>query len=175
MNPARIETVHWAYPGSPVAARDARRRLAAQLQTWQVNAADAEPDVRRRSCQLPGLSVRQRRVTEQLRHPRTTVRTQARTQAAAICIRDRRAWLSSWKACAGYPGHVSAERDELRELVERLPDEEVPAVLSVARRHLGDPSGRAWPPAFFGAGRAGRTDVAERAEELLDEGFGQLA
>jgi hypothetical protein len=45
MNPARIETVHWAYPGSPVAARDARRRLAAQLQTWQVNAADAEPDV----------------------------------------------------------------------------------------------------------------------------------
>ena len=87
----------------------------------------------------------------------------------------RRAWLSSWKACAGYPGHVSAERDELRELVERLPDEEVPAVLSVARRHLGDPSGRAWPPAFFGAGRAGRTDVAERAEELLDEGFGQLA
>ena len=42
MNPARIETVHWAYPGSPVAARDARRRLAAQLQTWQVNAADAE-------------------------------------------------------------------------------------------------------------------------------------
>jgi hypothetical protein len=30
-------------------------------------------------------------------------------------------------------------------------------------------------PAFFGAGRAGRTDVAERAEELLDEGFGQLA
>lgn len=72
-------------------------------------------------------------------------------------------------------GYMSAERDELRELVERLPDEEVPAVLSVARRHLGDPSGRTWPPAFFGSGRAGRADVAERAEELLDEGFGQPA
>lgn len=86
-----------------------------------------------------------------------------------------RAWLSSRTARAGYAEHVSAERDELRELVERLPDEEVPAVLSVARRHLGDPSGRAWPPAFFGSGRAERTDVAERAEELLDEGFGQPA
>jgi hypothetical protein len=29
---------------------------------------------------------------------------------------------------------------------------------------------RASPPAFFGAGRADRSDVAERAEELLDEG-----
>jgi hypothetical protein len=86
-----------------------------------------------------------------------------------------RAWPSRWKAYAGYPEDVSAERDELRELVERLPDEEVPAVLSAARRHLGDPSGRAWPPAFFGSGRVGRTDVAERAEELLEEGFGQPA
>jgi hypothetical protein len=70
---------------------------------------------------------------------------------------------------------VSAERDELRELVEHLPDEQVPAVLSVARSYLSDRPGRAWPPAFFGSGRAGRTDVAERAEELLDEGFGQPA
>jgi hypothetical protein len=70
---------------------------------------------------------------------------------------------------------VSAERDELRALVDRLPEEQVPAVLSAARRHLANASGRAWPPAFFGSGRAGRTDVAERAEELLDEGFGQPA
>jgi len=70
---------------------------------------------------------------------------------------------------------VSAERDELRELVERLPEEQVPAVLSEARRHLTDPDQRPWPPAFFGAGRAGRGDVAERSEELLDEGFGRSA
>jgi two-component sensor histidine kinase len=43
MNPTGIDTVRWAYPGSPVAAREARRRLAAQLQTWQVNMPDSEP------------------------------------------------------------------------------------------------------------------------------------
>lgn len=68
---------------------------------------------------------------------------------------------------------MSAERDELRELVERLPDEQVPAVLSEARRHLTKAPRGSWPPAFFAAGRAGRGDVAARAEELLDEGFGR--
>ncbi|GAA1275851.1 hypothetical protein GCM10009609_43580 [Pseudonocardia aurantiaca] len=66
---------------------------------------------------------------------------------------------------------MSAERDELRELVERLPDEQVPAVLAEARRHLTSASDRPWPPAFFGAGRAGRSDVAARSEELLDAGL----
>jgi hypothetical protein len=70
---------------------------------------------------------------------------------------------------------MSAERDELRELVERLPDEQVPAVLAEARRHLHSAPDRSWPPAFFGAGRARRGDVAARAEELLDEGFGRPA
>jgi hypothetical protein len=70
---------------------------------------------------------------------------------------------------------MSAERDELRELVERLPDEQVPAVLAAARRHLQSAPERAWPPAFFGAGRARRTDTAARSEELLDEGFGRPA
>jgi hypothetical protein len=70
---------------------------------------------------------------------------------------------------------VSAERDELRELVERLPEEQVPVALSEVRRRLAQTRKRTWPPAFFGAGRAGRSDVAERAEELLDEGFGHSA
>jgi hypothetical protein len=70
---------------------------------------------------------------------------------------------------------MSAERDELRDLVERLPDDEVPAVLAEARRHLRSASDRTWPPAFFGAGRARRSDVAARAEELLGEGFGRPA
>jgi hypothetical protein len=70
---------------------------------------------------------------------------------------------------------VSAERDELRELVEHLPEEQVSAALSAVRRSVGASSERSWPPAFFGAGQAGRGDVAERAEDLLDEGFGRPA
>lgn len=70
---------------------------------------------------------------------------------------------------------MSAERDELRELVERLHDEQVLAVLTEARRHLTSASERPWPPAFFAAGRASRSDVAARSEELLDEGFGRPA
>jgi hypothetical protein len=70
---------------------------------------------------------------------------------------------------------MSAERDELRELVEQLADEEVPAALADLRRRLRSAGDRAWPPAFFGAGRAGRSDVAARSEEILGEGFGRPA
>ena len=76
---------------------------------------------------------------------------------------------------AGTVLRVSAERDELRELVEHLREEQVSAVLSEARRHLAAVSSRPWPPAFFGASRAGRSDVAELAEELLGDGFGHSA
>ena len=71
--------------------------------------------------------------------------------------------------------HVSAERDELRQPVECLLEDRIPAVLSEARRHLAEASSRSWPLAFFGAGSAGRGDVAERVEALLDEGFGRSA
>ena len=70
---------------------------------------------------------------------------------------------------------VSAERDELRQLVERLPDEQVPAVLAEVRHHLEPVASRPWPPAFFGAGRGSRPDVAARVDEILDEGFGRSA
>lgn len=70
---------------------------------------------------------------------------------------------------------MSAEREELRQLVERLPDEEVPAVLVEVRRRVVPAVERSWPPAFFGAGRAGRGDVAGRVEEILSEGFGRQA
>lgn len=70
---------------------------------------------------------------------------------------------------------MSAERDELRELVDRLPDEQVRAVLAEARRRLGGARERSWPPSFFGAGRASRSNVAARSEELLGEGFGRQA
>jgi hypothetical protein len=70
---------------------------------------------------------------------------------------------------------MSSERDELRRLVEGLPEEEVPAVLAEVRRHIVPVAARPWPPAFFGAGRGTRSDVAARAEEILDEGFGRPA
>ncbi len=69
---------------------------------------------------------------------------------------------------------MSAAR-ELRELVEHLPDEDVPAVLAEVRRHVPTAPRRPWPPALFGAGRVERSDVAARSEEILDEGFGQSA
>jgi hypothetical protein len=75
----------------------------------------------------------------------------------------------------GYPGLMSAERDELRELIEQLPEENVPQALADVRRRLRAAPGHAWPPAFFGAGRAERSDVAARTEEILDEGFGRPA
>jgi hypothetical protein len=76
---------------------------------------------------------------------------------------------------SGYPQFMSAARDELRELVEQLPDDEVPVVLAEVRRHVVPVTRRSWPPAFFGAGEARRSDVAERAEEILGEGFGRPA
>jgi hypothetical protein len=70
---------------------------------------------------------------------------------------------------------MGAPRDELRELVDQLPDDQVPAVLEDVRRLVALTRGRPWPPVFFGAGRADRSDVAERSEEILDEGFGRPA
>jgi hypothetical protein len=67
---------------------------------------------------------------------------------------------------------VSAEREELRRLVEELPDEQVRAVLAEARRHVAPHSVAPWPPSWFGAIDADRTDVARNHDDLLAEGFG---
>ena len=68
---------------------------------------------------------------------------------------------------------MSAERDELRRLVDELPDEEVPAALADVRRHLRPVEDRPWPPAFFGAGISRTPGAARRVDELLAEGFGR--
>ena len=67
----------------------------------------------------------------------------------------------------------SKERDELRQLVEQLPDSQLPGALADVRRHL--PGGRTerWPPPWFGAATAARTDTARRVDDLLAEGFGR--
>ncbi len=70
---------------------------------------------------------------------------------------------------------MSAERNELHELVDALPDDQVVLVLADVRRRLprvaSDP---AWPPAFFGMGvdKEGRTDLSMSVDEILASGFG---
>jgi hypothetical protein len=63
----------------------------------------------------------------------------------------------------------------LHRLVEELLDEQVPAVLADVQRHLMAVPGGSWPPAWFGAIEADRTDIARDHEGLLAEGFGRSA
>ena len=70
---------------------------------------------------------------------------------------------------------MTAERDELRQLVEELPDEQVQPALEDVRRRLTAGEDRACPPKFFGAGTGKRTDTASRADEILADGFGRSA
>jgi hypothetical protein len=68
---------------------------------------------------------------------------------------------------------MSAEREELRRLVEELPDEQVAAVLAEARRQAQPRPVGSWPPAWFGAVTAGRADLGRNHEDLLADGFGR--
>jgi hypothetical protein len=70
---------------------------------------------------------------------------------------------------------MNPEREELRRLVEEMPDRDVPAVLADLRRRLGSvtPSASSWPPAWFGIAEGDGTAIGRRSEELLDEGFGR--
>ena len=70
-------------------------------------------------------------------------------------------------------GGMSADRDELRRLVEEIPDEEVPAALADIRLHLRSVGDRPWPPAFFGSVTSKTPDVSSRVDEILSEGFGR--
>jgi hypothetical protein len=70
---------------------------------------------------------------------------------------------------------MSAERDELRRLVEDLPDAQVPAAVADLRLRVAPPADRPWPPPWFGAAEGSRTDTAVRSEELLKDGFGRPA
>jgi hypothetical protein len=68
---------------------------------------------------------------------------------------------------------VSAERDELRRLVEQLSDDRVPAVLVEARRQSASVPVGEWPPPWFGSFASGRSDLGSEHEDLLAEGFGR--
>ena len=73
----------------------------------------------------------------------------------------------------GYAAGVSAERDELRRLVEELSEDRVPAVLAEARRQSGSVPTGEWPPPWFGSFASGRSDLGSDHEDLLAEGFGR--
>jgi len=105
----------------------------------------------------------------------TSLTVRLQPGSPSVTVRRQRAALVDVVVRPRYPLFVSAARDELRELVEQLSDDEVPAVLAEVRRHVVPVTTRPWPPAFFGAGEASRSDVAERAEEILGEGFGRPA
>lgn len=61
---------------------------------------------------------------------------------------------------------MSAERDELRQLIEELPDEQVLTVLADVRRHLAPAPRGSWPPAWLGAGEGERSDIGRNHEDL---------
>ncbi len=66
---------------------------------------------------------------------------------------------------------MSAERDELRRLVQELPEELVPRALVDGRRYVRPGLERQWPPAWFGSIAGDGTRVGARTEEILREGF----
>ena len=68
------------------------------------------------------------------------------------------------------------EREELRRLVEEIPDEQLPDALTELRRHLVPlPEQRAtgWPPIWFNSITTDRDDLGRNHENLLAEGFGR--
>jgi len=70
----------------------------------------------------------------------------------------------------GYPAAVSAERDELKRLVEELSDDRV---LAEARRQAQPRSAVEWPPPWFASFASGRTDLGSNHDDLLADGFGR--
>jgi len=68
---------------------------------------------------------------------------------------------------------MSGGRDELRRLVEELPDEHVGIALAVVRRMVTSRYAGAWPPAWMNSFSSGGSDVGRRHMDLRAEGFGR--
>lgn len=70
---------------------------------------------------------------------------------------------------------MTADRHELHDLVDELPEDQVALVAADVRRRLPQrKQERPWPPVFFGMGvdKEGRTDISEKVDEILAGGFG---
>jgi hypothetical protein len=68
---------------------------------------------------------------------------------------------------------MTAARDELRRLVDELPEDRVSVALVEVQRLAGSTETPVWPPPWFGAVQSGRSDTSERVDELLTDGFGR--
>ena len=69
---------------------------------------------------------------------------------------------------------MSAEREELGQLIQDLPEEEAPAAFGALGPRLRAGKNRAWPPTWFGATQGRTADAAARTEERLQDRFGQI-
>ena len=68
---------------------------------------------------------------------------------------------------------MSAERDELKRLVEDLPDEQVPAALAAVRHQHEQRPESTWPPSWFASFASGRPDLGSNHDDVLAGGFGR--
>lgn len=61
---------------------------------------------------------------------------------------------------------MDADRRELHQLVDALPDDQTAPLLADLRNRLTTGVSRRWPPAFFGMGadRGGSADLSERVD-----------
>ncbi len=64
-------------------------------------------------------------------------------------------------------------RDKLLQLIESLPEEQADELLRLATERYGIPDQRRPLPAFVGIGDSGRSDVSERVDDLLADGYGR--
>lgn len=68
---------------------------------------------------------------------------------------------------------MSAERDELKRLIDELAEDRVPAVLAEARRQNEPQPAVDWPPPWFASFASGRHDLGSNHDDLLADGFGR--
>jgi hypothetical protein len=68
---------------------------------------------------------------------------------------------------------MTAMRDELRHLVDDLPEEQVSAALALVRQLRPEAPSDDWPPSWFGAVSAEQTDTAARAKKILRAEYGR--
>jgi hypothetical protein len=83
-----------------------------------------------------------------------------------------------WPWLIGHPstGHYVeglTTREELHALIDRVPDDDIDAVVQSLRPFI-EQKIRATHPAFIGMGRSGHSDTSARVDEILREtGFGE--
>jgi len=106
-----------------------------------------------------------------------SARTSGRFPVCVVsrAVRRTRALIGRVSGEGGsYTRGASTPKDELRDLVEQLSDDQVPAVVADLRSRLAPVRAqRSWPPAWFGIVVGSADDLSERVEEILAEDLGQ--